>query len=374
MPYTPSQILSIFESVIAANAVNRQSIELSGVYRQGNGHLYNHYFYDVLGDEFGTKSIKLKIHENLRQQLTPNNLIKLTGCIERSISDDGRISLTVLATDVEITRQQVLNEDDARRIELRNQKMAQRSKNVDLILESKLLENQQPVIALVFAETSITDADFNAGINAARASIMFEEERVSFANSRALISLLTELDGLGYDAIAIIRGGGTGIEALDNVDVLERIVTMNTPIISAIGHVNEQLFFKQVVDKLISTPNGLGQYFSEMVERITMQREQSIERITTQIRNQFQQQITSRDTQIQNGNRERERLMNQITQLTTSYQQNTQQLNTTIQQQRESIDRLNHQLQLANTKSGNVGVWQFIAIVAIIVAIIAFII
>ena len=53
---------------------------------------------------------------------------------------------------------------------------------------------------------------------------------------------------------------------MDDLKVLAAIIELKTPIIGAIGHVEEKLFIKQLVDKCAPTPNGLGQYFSEMVE------------------------------------------------------------------------------------------------------------
>lgn len=72
---------------------------------------------------------------------------------------------------------------------------------------------------------------------------------------------LKKVDKLQYDIIAIVRGGGGGIEKLDDLKVLAAIIELKTPIIGAIGHVEEKLFIKQLVDKCAPTPNGLGQYF-----------------------------------------------------------------------------------------------------------------
>ena len=59
---------------------------------------------------------------------------------------------------------------------------------------------------------------------------------------------------------------------------------MNTPIIGAIGHVEEKIFIKQLVDKCAPTPNGLGQYFSEMVESVSEKKTKSRAALTEQIK------------------------------------------------------------------------------------------
>ena len=130
-------------------------------------------------------------------------------------------------------------------------------------------------------------SDFNAGINAAKSAIDFYEQRVNFANTKELTAFLKELDQQKYDVIALVRGGGGGIESLDELDVLDMIVEMQTPIIAAIGHVEEKLFIKQIMDKEAPTPNGLGQYFSDLVETVSEKKNKSRAVLTEQIKSSF---------------------------------------------------------------------------------------
>lgn len=53
----------------------------------------------------------------------------------------------------------------------------------------------------------------------------------------------------------------------------------------------EKLFIKQLVDKCAPTPNGLGQYFSEMVESANEKKTHSRAILTEQIKKQFKEQI-----------------------------------------------------------------------------------
>lgn len=124
-----------------------------------------------------------------------------------------------------------------------------------------------------------------------KSAIDFEEYRVNFSNSSEFVNQIIHIDNLGYDVIAVVRGGGGGIEKLDDLNVLTAIVELKTPIICAIGHVEEKLFIKQIVDKVAPTPNGLGQYFSEMVENVNEKKTRSRAVLTEQIKKQFKEQI-----------------------------------------------------------------------------------
>ena len=253
-------------------------------------------FYDELRDaDNTTQSVTLKINRQDRAKLKTNSLVQIGGLIELVANNTGTIQILVNVTRYEIVKDQFVTEQDLKRNEIRIAKSKKGFKNVDAILEDKLYRDERPKVALVFASTSITMQDFNAGVNAAAIKIDFEEKRQSFGNATMLATFLQNLDKSGYDVIALVRGGGGGIEALDEIAVLQTVSTMATPIICAIGHVGEELFMKSIADKVAPTPNGLGQYFSEMVEKVTAKRNNSRAALIEEVKKQFIKQIEESD-------------------------------------------------------------------------------
>lgn len=289
--YKPFEIIGIFNSILAKQSVNAQVVYLRGVYlanpKQGNWS----YCYDTLRDEDSQEELTLQITHQQRENLKNGNLVSVGGVLNRSVSNKGYIQITLKVSRIEIVKEQAIDEAEIKRMELRQKKASIGFKNVDSILEGLLFADNHPKVALIFATTSITLSDFQAGINAAKAAVDFEEHRANFSNASELIGLLQRIDNAGYDIIAIIRGGGGGIEKLDDLAVLEAVVNLTTPIIGAIGHVEEKLFIKQLVDKAAPTPNGLGQYFSEMVETVNEKKTRSRAVLTEQIRKQFRDQL-----------------------------------------------------------------------------------
>jgi len=198
---------------------------------------------------------------------------------------------------------------------------------------------------LVFAATSITMSDFNAGIQAAKAAIDFDEYRVNFSNSQELCQALKNIDTRGYNVIAIIRGGGGGIEKLDELEVLETVGNMKTAIIAAIGHVEEKLFIKQLADKEAPTPNGLGQYFSDMVETVSEKKTKSRAALTEQIKKQFKDQLEA-------GQKQNKELQEKLAKLTKTQEEATKQHKEQIEamqkqhkEQNEKANKQNEELQ-----------------------------
>ena len=295
--YKPSEIIGIFNSILAKQSVNAQVVYLRGVYLASGRQSYNGYFYDTLRDEDRQEEITMYVTQQQRENLKNGNLVNVGGVLGRNVNNRGQIQIILNVSRIEIVQEQAIDEDEIKRMELRQKKSSVGFKNVDYVLEQLLFTDQRPRVALLFATSSITMSDFEAGINAAKSAIDFMEYRANFSNAKELISTLQSLDRGNFNVIALVRGGGARIESLDDVSVLEQIVSMNTPTIGAIGHVEEKIFIKQLVDKCASTPNGLGQYFSEMVENVSEKKTRSRAVLTEKIKKQFKDQLEASQKQ-----------------------------------------------------------------------------
>ena len=289
--YKPSEIIGIFNSILAKQSVNAQVVYLRGVYLASGRQSYGGYYYDTLRDEDRQEEITIIVTQPQRENLKSGNLVNVGGVIGRNVNNRGQIQINLNVSRIEVVQEQVVDEAEIKKVELRQKKASVGFKNVDSILEQLLFQDKRPNVALVFAQSSITMSDFEAGINAAKSAIDFTERRVNFANSSELIQTLKAIDEFDFTVIALIRGGGGGIEKLDDLDVLETVVNLKTPIIAAIGHVEEKLFIKQLVDKCAPTPNRLGQYFSELVETVSEKKTKSRAVLTEQIKKQYQQSL-----------------------------------------------------------------------------------
>lgn len=327
--YTPVELVGIYRNFLERGKSNGV-VWLRGIYIQRpNQNNQWAAYYDELRDVDSNTSITLKINRQDRQKLKPNSLVQIGGLVELNPYTNGTIQIVVTVTRYEIIKDQFVTEQDIKRSEIRIAKTKRGFKNVDSVLEDKLFRDERPKVALVFASTSITMADFNAGVNAAAVKIDFTELRQSFGNGAALASFLKQQDAVRYDTIALIRGGGNGIEALDDINVLQTVSEMNTPIICAIGHVGEELFLKSIADKVAPTPNGLGQYFSEMVERVSTKRNNSRAALVEEVKKQFQKQI-------EESNKKNKELLSQVEKMTKQQQEQTK-------ANKENIDKINEQ-------------------------------
>lgn len=347
--YKPSELLGIFTSFLSQTDVNRKVIYLRGIYLKNPKHdpRWNSR-YDTLRDEDTQTEITLQIPQRLCDNLKDGNLVQVGGVLGRRAQNNCHIQLMLVVSRIDVVQEQAIDESEIKRMELRHKKASVGFKNVDSLLEQLLYTDQRPQVALVFAQTSITMSDFEAGINAAKSAIDFTERRVNFSNSQELVRTLQALDEFDFSVIALVRGGGGGIEKLDELDVLETMVNLKTPTIAAIGHVEEKLFIKQLVDKCAPTPNGLGQYFSEMVESVSEKKTKSRAVLTEQIKKQFKDQLEA-------GKKQNEELQKKLAVLTKNQEEATKKHNEQVQAltkaQEEATKKHGEQVQAAQKQN-----------------------
>lgn len=335
--YKPSEIIGIFNSILAKQSVNAQVVYLRGVYLASGRQSYNGYFYDTLRDEDRQEEITMYVTQQQRENLKNGNLVNVGGVLGRNVNNRGQIQIILNVSRIEIVQEQAIDEDEIKRMELRQKKSSVGFKNVDSVLEQLLFTDQRPRVALLFATSSITMSDFEAGINAAKSAIDFMEYRANFSNAKEFISTLQSLERGNFDVIALVRGGGARIESLDDVSVLGQIVSMNTPTIGAIGHVEEKIFIKQLVDKCAPTPNGLGQYFSEMVENVSEKKTRSRAALTEKIKKQFKDQLEA-------GQKQNKELQEKLKVLTKAQEDS-------VKAQQEATKKHNEQVQAAQKQN-----------------------
>ena len=328
--FKPSEIIGILRNHLATGQVNQKVVCLRGIYFKGG--YVNQYFHtatDRLVDESTSDELSLSMPLNLRDDLENGNVITVHGVLDRSITNKGLIQIVLKVTEVEKIKELAVSEDEIKRTELRRIKSEKGFKNVDSILESLLFQDKRPQVALVYAETSITNDDFEKGVQAARTHIDFKEYRVSFAKTKVFCQTLKQLDAMNFDVIAVIRGGGAGLEALDEVELLETLVNMNTAWMYGAGHEGEKLFILNIADKAIAIPHALGTYFRDITDGVVQKRNNSRAALVKQVEGQFKKQL-------EESNKKNKELLTQIEKMTKQQQEQTK-------ANKENIEKLTEQ-------------------------------
>ena len=370
--------MGIFKNFFSHKEINASVLCLQGIYFKSDK-VYGNAAWDQLRDENTSESLTVIVPVSLRNDLQNGNLISVYGTLDRRVQNNGSIQFLLNVSRIDKVKDIAVSEDEVKRAECRRRKGELGYKNVDSILENKLFVNQRPKVALIYADTSITNSDFEKGLAAAKSSIDFVESRISFANSQALCTLLKSLDSQDYDLIAIIRGGGSGIEKLDDIAVVETLTNLTTAWIYGVGHEKEILFIRNIADKVIPIPFALGTYFRDTVENVIQKRNNSRAVLVQEVKKQYEKQIedsnkknqelTKQLESLQKQNKEQaETSQKQIAALTKAHEESQKQMKNQAEQfqkateeaqkqaksQSEAAEKVNKELQERLEKQGKV--------------------
>lgn len=284
---TPSEVLDLYKRYFDNQNAAGYVVLIRGIYQKNpSSGSYGNYRYDWLKDEHTADTIQLMILTVDSSKLQNGNLVLIRGTFNISTRSNGSYQVTLRVSEVEVSAEVAVTDLEKKMIVIRQTKISNGYKDVTKVLKDKLYQDVKPKIALVFAGTSITDADFDRGINAAKSFYELDEKRVSFANSAQLASTLNSL--YGYDAVAIVRGGGSGLEKLDDLTVLSAVAALRTPTISAIGHQTDKVFIKQLCDYCVAVPHDLGTYLYQLANAVKEEKANTKAVLIEQVRKQFE--------------------------------------------------------------------------------------
>lgn len=358
----PMQLISQMNETLSKDSnFFGQILYIKGIFKQGNGTLYsNGYYYDTLKDENNSTQVKILVPALIRSRMKADSLVVICGMVTKRI-DAAKSSVELqfrVDSIVEEVKAQVIDKEDQRRIELRQKKVVSGFKNVDSILETLLFDKTRPRIAVVLAQNSIVLADFENGKRAASVAMDFVEVRVPFTQTPQLCTKLRELDQQGYNVIALVRGGGIDSKTdVDKPEVIETIIGMKTPFIAGVGHANENIFLREVADKWTPTPQGLGQYFAEIVENVTVKRNNSRAALEADIKKQFKDLLDVEK-------KRNEELNKQITKLNEANKTTNDALKSQLKTEQLLVNQL--QEKLNDARGNKFWVYVIVAVIALI--------
>ena len=353
--YTPTDILNIVKEHLRTSNV---PVIVEGIYQMSGTKAYNGgiWWYDELKSRYDNSKLKVMVPTGIREQVQGGDMVQLCGTITKTVNDyDGKIELMLRVSSLVGKAENGISEEEMARLRLLQQKASKGSKPVDTLLESLLFNEERcPQIVLLYAESSITDADFMAGVEAARGFIDFTEHRHSFSDVPGLSRFIASLDDGTYDAVCIVRGGGSGLEVLEHPGLAAALLELKTPTISAVGHEVDLPLCCKVTDRNLGTPSLLGQYFRNMVENVSEKKTRSRAVLTEKIRKQFQEQLES-------GQKQNKELQEKLTALTKNQEEATkkqaeqvaaaQKQNQDLQNKLSEITRSNEESRKNQTES-----------------------
>lgn len=259
--HTPVTLMAVFANAFKIEPAH-SIFWLRGIYQDRKRKSYNGYFFDRLQDEYGGQIITLKLPERLKQNLQDGNFYLFKGTLDKDVRWDGVIEPVFIATEIADQKSDQVSDGFDKRSTLQQEKASMGYRDLDLALKQKLTQNNKPHIALLCGKTSIVLQDVFSALKETKSSYRFTEQRVNLLDKWAIIHALAQGDK-EFDVIAIVRGGGPGLEIFDDVAIAEASLLLKPILVTAIGHAQDDTLLQQIADKQFTTPTALGTYLRE---------------------------------------------------------------------------------------------------------------
>lgn len=334
--YTPASIIECYNNALKVNVENTPVL-IQGIYQpDSSNRLYGDYYYDKLIEEGGKEILTLKVKPVHRTKILAEKgkLVTVSGTLSRKVTSNSRIDVFVSLTFILTSQKSAISQDEIKLAELAVKKSRKGFKSVGLLIKQAIFESRKPRVALLFSPHSVVRTEFGNACGNAVQAIDFSIVNTTFANVKETVGILQNIDK-EYDIIALIRGGGSCLEVFSDPVLIEAIVNMSTPVISAVGHAEEKHYLKNVADLTVDTPTALGKFFSDTVEEVVTARVKSKAALTLEVRKSFEEMLEKQTAQIKSQGEQNAKLIQQI------------------DNQRKQFDKITELNQKKNTETGN---------------------
>lgn len=283
--YTPAALVNLFANSIQFEAAKEMK-RVKGKFVQGKDFLYGDKYYDVLKDESSDASMTLLVPGLIRSTLQNNEIIELTGYLQkRVVNAGGRIELQLVVVDVVDQNKPSFNQDELQAFEILQKKRNTGYLDVDGFIKKQLLNDEKVSVDIFVGKTGIIHSDIEWQLKDSVGFYNIEFVPINLSNEYEIIEAL---QNSAADVIAIARGGGDRMEIFDKPTIAEAAINLDAYFVTALGHAQDVPLLQKVADKAFNTPTALGQHLNDLYNSVIDERSKSkagiVEAVTKQMR------------------------------------------------------------------------------------------
>ncbi len=184
--------------------------------------------------------------------------------------------------------------------------------DVQGLLMDLLRKGETPSIALILGESAIVDRDVEASLGEARSRYRMDRKPVNLTDPSAVAEAIAQAAGGPYHLLALIRGGGEGLQTLDRPEVWEAVASCPKPIVVALGHAANTLWVEALADQSFPTPTALGHFLKQAVEAVEREKQAAD---LTKVLHRTQELLNRTQEELGTIKKEREQLREKLAQL-----------------------------------------------------------
>ena len=249
-----------------------RDIVVCGIYKDNKRNNYNGFYYDDLVGHNSDEGIRIKVGDILKASLVSGQYYELSGFVERGNVKDSNVPLIfnvaeIVGHDKHISK---ISESD---FDLIKSQFDTGLADIRASIRTQLREKKDPRSIIITGNDSIVDKDFFRALGSEskdRYKIIFQ--RTNISSRTEIIYLFNQLEIEADSYLVFMRGGGSGMDVFEHKELCKKVLELNIPFITAIGHDVNQPYLQKLSDLSFSTPSAFGTFLKELVEQDFMER------------------------------------------------------------------------------------------------------
>ncbi|CAH8296093.1 exonuclease VII large subunit [Mariniflexile fucanivorans] len=261
---TISTLLSLYANSLSST-MDSDLIVVEGFFSNNNNKLYGQYYYDEIVSKEKQHKITIQITHNLKSKLTTGNYYNFQGYISRgqSLDNDSRLKVYFRVTKI------LEHKEEVQLISKAEYNIVQARFERDFplitdILSEKVQQGQKPILDVITGVQSTSRDDY---LGQLPDYIYYEirHYKCNLSTKDELLKFLSSNDFSNTDLLIILRGGGSGLEVFNEIDLCKKAIELPIPFITGIGHDADKTLLEKVADRGFSTPTAVGSFLQSIV-------------------------------------------------------------------------------------------------------------
>jgi exodeoxyribonuclease VII large subunit len=254
---TVTTLLNLYAASLSST-MDGQLIVVEGFYSDNNNKLYGQYYYDEIISQEKQHKITIQITQSVKSKLASGSYYNFQGYISRGQSLDNNSKLGVYFRVTKILE----HKKDVQLISKVEYDIVQARFERDFplisdILSDKIQRGQKPILDVVTGVQSTSKDDYLGQLP----DYHFYEIRhhkCNLSTKDELLNFISINDFNDTDLLIILRGGGSGLEVFNEIDLCKKMIELPIPFITGIGHDADKTLLEKVADRGFSTPRRVG--------------------------------------------------------------------------------------------------------------------
>tara|TARA_R110002033_G_scaffold101872_3_gene149909 strand:+ start:11366 stop:12370 length:1005 start_codon:yes stop_codon:yes gene_type:complete len=265
----PSSITIATLQTLYANSLSStldgQLLNLEGFYFNKNGKIYGKHYYDDILSKDKNYKVTVQLTQTIKKQLNNGGYYQYQGfiCKGQTLDNDSRLKVYFRITKI-IKLEETIHFISKVEFDIIQARFDRDYPLINDILLEKIQDDRKPKLDIIIGVQSTSKEDYLAQLQ----DFQYYEIRHHMCNmstKNEILNFIQSYDFKDTDLLIILRGGGSGLEVFNDIELCKKIMALPVPFITGIGHDEDKTLLEKVADKGFSTPTAVGVFLQKTI-------------------------------------------------------------------------------------------------------------